>query len=260
VITVDTSVAHLAGALGKPVWVMLPAVTDWRWLLGREDNPWYPAMRLFRQRAGEVFADVVGRVTAELAAVAGGDAARLALFREAGERRAREAADIIAAELARPAQAAAQQLSPAQALMLAEQHRRAGQLGQAEDLCRRVLAAQPASAEAEHMLGLIAHQSGRLAEAIDHVGRAAEIDDGNALYHANLGEMRRLAGRPEPAAAAARRALALQPDYPGALNNLGIGSTSRRISSRRWPPTTARWRWRPISPTATAIAAMRCAP
>ncbi len=137
VITVDTSVAHLAGALGKPVWVMLPAVTDWRWLLGREDNPWYPAMRLFRQRAGEVFADVVGRVTAELAAVAGGDAARLALFREAGERRAREAADIIAAELARPAQAAAQQLSPAQALMLAEQHRRAGQLGQAEDLCRR---------------------------------------------------------------------------------------------------------------------------
>jgi ADP-heptose:LPS heptosyltransferase len=49
VITTDTSVAHLAGALGRPAWVVLQFTPDWRWLLHRGDNPWYPSMRLFRQ-------------------------------------------------------------------------------------------------------------------------------------------------------------------------------------------------------------------
>jgi ADP-heptose:LPS heptosyltransferase len=49
VITCDTAVAHLAGALGVPVWVAIPFAPDWRWLLDRSDSPWYPTMRLFRQ-------------------------------------------------------------------------------------------------------------------------------------------------------------------------------------------------------------------
>jgi hypothetical protein len=50
VISCDTSIAHLAGALGAPVWTALPLVADWRWLVDRDDSPWYPSMRLFRQR------------------------------------------------------------------------------------------------------------------------------------------------------------------------------------------------------------------
>ena len=62
VIAVDTSVAHLAGALGRPLWVLLPFTPDWRWLVDRDDNPWYPSARLFRQDAGREWGPVVARV------------------------------------------------------------------------------------------------------------------------------------------------------------------------------------------------------
>jgi tetratricopeptide (TPR) repeat protein len=62
VISVDTSVAHLAGALGKPVWIILPFVPDWRWLLDREDSPWYPTARLFRQDNTREWDSVIARV------------------------------------------------------------------------------------------------------------------------------------------------------------------------------------------------------
>jgi hypothetical protein len=65
VITVDTAVAHLAGSLGKPVWLLLPYASEWRWLLDREDTPWYPGMRLFRQTRPGEWGDVLDRVVLE---------------------------------------------------------------------------------------------------------------------------------------------------------------------------------------------------
>jgi hypothetical protein len=64
VICVDTSIAHLAGALGKPVWVLLPFVPDWRWQMNRPDSPWYPTMRLFRQSRVGYWDDVLDTLAA----------------------------------------------------------------------------------------------------------------------------------------------------------------------------------------------------
>jgi tetratricopeptide (TPR) repeat protein len=66
VIAVDTSAAHLAGALGKPVWLLLPTSSDWRWMTGRADTPWYPNMRLFRQTAAGDWPGVAAAVRAAL--------------------------------------------------------------------------------------------------------------------------------------------------------------------------------------------------
>jgi Tfp pilus assembly protein PilF len=70
VISVDTSVAHLSAAIGKATWVLLPSSPDWRWLLDREDSPWYPSARLFRQRNAGNWVDVFEEVNAALIALA----------------------------------------------------------------------------------------------------------------------------------------------------------------------------------------------
>ncbi len=66
-IAVDTSVVHLAGALGRPAWAMISARNDWRWMLDREQSPWYPSVRLFRQSRLDDWSELFTRAAEELA-------------------------------------------------------------------------------------------------------------------------------------------------------------------------------------------------
>ncbi|MBI1273641.1 MAG: tetratricopeptide repeat protein [Alphaproteobacteria bacterium] len=77
-VAVDTAPVHLAGALARPAWVLLPYCPDWRWMRGRTDSPWYPGMRLFRQRAPRDWSVVMADVTGELEKFVGGDRSVLA--------------------------------------------------------------------------------------------------------------------------------------------------------------------------------------
>jgi hypothetical protein len=76
IISCDSAPAHLAGAVGVPVWVALAYVADWRWLVDRDDTPWYPNMRLFRQTRPGEWPDVFQRISARLAQIAKATAGR----------------------------------------------------------------------------------------------------------------------------------------------------------------------------------------
>jgi hypothetical protein len=65
-VTIDTSVAHIAGAIGAPASLVLPRAPDWRWLLDRDDTPWYPSIKLYRQQTAYDWSGVIERVAAEL--------------------------------------------------------------------------------------------------------------------------------------------------------------------------------------------------
>jgi Flp pilus assembly protein TadD len=68
IVIIDTSVGHLAGAMGKEAWIMLPYAPDWRWLLDRDTSPWYPTLRLFRQGSDRSYTPIIARITDEIAA------------------------------------------------------------------------------------------------------------------------------------------------------------------------------------------------
>ena len=189
VITVDTAVAHLAGALGKPVWILLAFSPDWRWLLEREDSPWYPSARLFRQRERGDWQGVFERVAEALGAVS--------------------AAFV-------PSDSADAELRSGRDLQ------QQGNLGGAIECYQRAIAIDPNYAAAYSNLGVVKQHVGRLTEAIAHYQQALEIDGNLAETASNLGSALAEAGETAGAIAQYQRALSLNPNCAEAMINLGL--------------------------------------
>ncbi len=211
VISVDTSVAHLAGALGKTVWTLLPFAPDWRWLTERQDSPWYPTMRLFRQPAfGDWHAVVADAVRA---------LAEFRLRKTAGRIISGHAPDN---SQSIPVACRADTPSPITSMLpKILRLREAGRYLEAETACREWLRQAPADAEAWHLLGWLAHETGHSAAGIQWLDKAIGLDPSIPEYHNNRGIVLRALGRLPEALRSYQQALALRPSYPDAHYNLG---------------------------------------
>ncbi len=208
VIAADTAVVHLAGALGRPVWTLLPFVPDWRWLLDRADSPWYPTMRLYRQPTTGDWASVINAVTAALRQIVRDRSRLFALAQPEGRP-------------GRPTQ------TNADALVQAERHHEAGRLAEAEALYRLVLNASPDHVNALQALGVIVAERGEYPAAETWFGRAVALAPNRADAHYNIGKVYQSQDRLEAAEASYRQALAIKPDFVEALNNLGLALYSQ---------------------------------
>jgi tetratricopeptide (TPR) repeat protein len=191
VITVDTATAHLAGALGRPCWVLLPFMPDWRWLLERGDSPWYPTLRLFRQSAQGDWDSAIKLVR---------DA--LSIWRD--EQRSNREPRI--------------QSTLEQRTFVAIELLNAGREAEAEATLRAILDDDPSHVAALDQLGRICLLRGAYVEAKTLLLRLIECAPANADAHCNLALALSALGRHDEAQASCRRGLALNPASTEAHN------------------------------------------
>lgn len=203
VITVDSAIAHLAGAMGKPVWILLAKGSDWRWLRGRDDTPWYPQARLFRQVNPGDWSEVIGRLCAAL----------WSFVSAAAPAAVETTADPVlssALRMATPGSVSDPVLCDA-LFVEACRHHRAGDLERARKLFEQILAFDPGHVNALCNLGAIELDTGDGARALARLRIAAELAPDLVPVRIGLAEALMDAGRTEQGLAQYRKAIELAP-------------------------------------------------
>jgi tetratricopeptide (TPR) repeat protein len=239
-ITADTGAAHLAGALGRPVWCLIPFRPDWRWQIGRDDSPWYPSMRLFRQPAIGDWPSVIERVARELAS-------RVAAPLPAGPGASPAASALGVGQRVSPA-------SPPPSIRAALALRAEGKLPQAADECRRLLTIEPENPDAAQVLSVVLTDLGALDEAERSLRNALRLADRatHPTEHRiaalrNLGTILARQNRVQEAISTYEQVLALSPDLARVHGNLAHLYLATRQFERGWREFEWRWRYPPLS-------------
>ncbi len=271
VISVDTSVVHLAGALGRPVWLLNRWDGDWRWLRGRDDSPWYPTLRQFRQSEPGAWEAPLAALCAALADLAEPNPG--VLYNQAHEAAAAGKPDT-AISLYRRVVARAPALAEAHnnlanLLLAAHRHQEAlagydaalaarpgyvealanrgmalkpmDRLDEAEAALRQAVALRPDLAGTHNALGTTLAAQGRLAAALASLASAAGLAPGDAMIAVNTGLVLAGLNRLPEAIASHRRAIALAPDLPDA--HLALAEALLQDGQLREGWREYEWRW-----------------
>lgn len=199
VISVDTSVPHLAAAMGKPVWLLSRFDGCWRWMESGESTPWYPSMRLFRQTKAGEWGDVVERLVQDL---------HLQIAAQVTAKQDR-------------IQGAAQFMSTQAWLDKGLEQLANGEPGAAEESFQQVVAAQPGNADALHGLALAALQRDKPGEALGPLQQAQAAAPDSTAVLSTLGDVYRQLDRLDEALICLKESVRLAPDYAEAYSNLG---------------------------------------
>lgn len=221
VITVDAAVAHLAGALGKKVWLLLPRLSDWRWLLERSDSPWYPTMRIFRQPTeGDwqtVIAEVVGLLQNQLSQQTEANQ----YYEKTQEFTCRNTSVNPEPDHQDNKFVHLEQMNLQSCYDLGVKLKESGKLSEAERCFRRTVKLAPNLPDPHYCLGVVLQLQGQEAEAISHYQRAVKLDPKLVPAYYNLAHALHKCERYSEAISANRSALKLKPDYTMAYYNLG---------------------------------------
>jgi tetratricopeptide (TPR) repeat protein len=204
VITIDSSVAHLAAALGRPTWILLPYAPDYRWLLDREDSPWYPTVRLFRQTETRDYSSALDHVRDELAIL-------IAARQPEGR-----TTDLVPSTPRGSSGATTPDALCSAGLGCV----RAGQFADARGFGEQALAINPDHAGALHLMGLLSLQTRQFDQAVEWITRAIR-QKAEPEYLVALGITLLNQGRKEDAFKAYDKAVQLKPDDPDLWKNLG---------------------------------------
>lgn len=196
IVTVDTAVAHLAGTLGREVWLLLDAAADWRWLVERSDSPWYASARLFCQSSAGDWSGTLVQVDAAL---------RQRAAQPLGGKAVCTASETIVSP----------DLVP-RLLQRAVAAQSSGELELASKIYADVLELTPENVDALHLLGVIEHSCGRLARAAELIERAVRVAPDVALLHVSLGSVYQEQGDGEAATTRFEQAIRCDPSLADA--------------------------------------------
>ena len=192
VISVDTSVAHLSGALGKPTWVLLPALPDWRWMLQSSTSPWYSSVKLYRQGKDRSWHSVLEKVVFDLKSEFGLEQSK--------------------------ASKAVQEDSFEHGLALHQN----GQLAEAVKIYEQVLSQNSEHIQALHFLGVIAYQNQNPTLAVKLIGQAISIKPDYAEAQCHLGLSFQALELFDKALESFDKAISINPNFAQAHNNKGV--------------------------------------